>query len=61
LSLGAAATVSALGSLISGVSPNSAMAYALLLLAMIAAGALATVLPVRQALRTDILASLRNE
>ena len=59
--LGAAALVSALGSLIGGVSAHSATAYALSLLAMIAAGALATVLPVRNALRTDIIASLRNE
>jgi predicted permease len=59
--LGAAGTVSALGSLISGVSPDSATAYALSLPAMIAVGAVATILPVRRALRTDVMASLRND
>jgi predicted permease len=59
--LGAAGLISGLGAEIGGVSAQNAPAYAGAMLAMLAAAALATVLPVRSALRTDIMASLRSE
>jgi putative ABC transport system permease protein len=57
----AAGLISAFGSLIGGVSAHDVSAYAISMAALAASAALATVLPVRRALREDIMASLRSE
>lgn len=59
--LGAAALVSAFGSMMEGISAANLPAYFASSAALVLAAVLATILPVRRALRSNVMASLRSE